>query len=59
MKKKFAGYLLLLGIGLTLFVRGCRNVTPIQRQYHAHRFIALSPDPVRESFEEKGFCRKL
>ena len=43
------------GMGLALLLGGCRNVPPIQRQYHAHRFMALSPDPVRESFEERVF----
>ncbi|MBF0280510.1 MAG: DUF4266 domain-containing protein [SAR324 cluster bacterium] len=54
MDKKRCTYLTAL-VCLILFAGGCRNVTPIQRQFHAHRFMALSPDPVRESFEEKVF----
>ncbi|MBF0289738.1 MAG: DUF4266 domain-containing protein [SAR324 cluster bacterium] len=54
MKKKLTTSLI-IGTGLFVFVTGCRNVTPIQRQYHAHRFMALSPDPIKESFEEKVF----
>ncbi len=54
MKKKLT-ICLIIGIALLSFIVGCRKVTPIQRQYHAHRFMALSPDPIKESFEEKIF----
>lgn len=47
--------LIVYGTGLILLLGGCRNITPIQRQYHAHPFMALSPNPVQEAFEEKVF----
>ncbi len=54
MKRKFTT-VVLAGLGLSILMAGCRNVQPIQRQYHAHRFMALSPDPIQEGFEDKVF----
>ncbi|MBF0277101.1 MAG: DUF4266 domain-containing protein [SAR324 cluster bacterium] len=46
---------LLICFGLIMVLSSCRNVRPIERRYLSHRFMQLSPDPVRESFEDKIF----
>lgn len=46
---------MIAGTLLGVLLIGCRNVAPIQRQYHAHPFMSLSPDPAKDAFVDKIF----